>query len=128
MEVRLNVIVSGGTGTGKTTMLNVLSSFIPDEERIVTIEDAVELQLYQRHVVRLESRPPNAEGRGEVTVRDLVRNSLRMRPDRIIVGEVPRRRGARHVAGDEHRPRGFDLDGALQQPARRARQASRRWC
>jgi pilus assembly protein CpaF len=88
VQVGLNVIVSGGTGTGKTTMLNVMSSFIPDEERIVTIEDAVELQLYQRHVVRLESRPPNAEGRGEVTVRDLVRNSLRMRPDRIIVGEV----------------------------------------
>ncbi|HEX2785515.1 MAG TPA: CpaF family protein [Ilumatobacteraceae bacterium] len=88
VEAGLNVMVSGGTGTGKTTMLNVMSSFIPDEERIVTIEDAVELQLYQRHVVRLESRPPNAEGRGEVTVRDLVRNSLRMRPDRIIVGEV----------------------------------------
>ena len=84
----LNVLVSGGTGTGKTTMLNVLSSFIPEDERIVTIEDAVELQLRQRHVVRLESRPPNIEGRGEVTIRDLVRNSLRMRPDRIIVGEV----------------------------------------
>ena len=84
----LNIIVSGGTGTGKTTLLNVLSGFIPDRERIVTIEDAVELQLHQRHVVRLESRPPNIEGRGEVTVRDLVRNSLRMRPDRIIVGEV----------------------------------------
>ena len=84
----LNVLVSGGTGTGKTTMLNVLSSFIPSDERIVTIEDAVELQLRQRHVVRLESRPANMEGRGEVTIRDLVRNALRMRPDRIIVGEV----------------------------------------
>lgn len=84
----LNVLVTGGTGTGKTTLLNVLSGFIPDSERIVTIEDAVELQLRQRHVIRLESRPPNIEGRGEITVRDLVRNSLRMRPDRIIVGEV----------------------------------------
>ena len=88
VRVGLNVLVSGGTGTGKTTLLNVLSGFIPDDERIVTIEDAVELQLHQRHVVRLESRPPNIEGKGEVTVRDLVRNSLRMRPDRIIVGEV----------------------------------------
>jgi pilus assembly protein CpaF len=84
----LNVLVSGGTGTGKTTLLNVLSSFIPGDERIVTIEDAVELQLHQEHVVRLESRPANIEGRGEVTIRDLVRNSLRMRPDRIVVGEV----------------------------------------
>jgi pilus assembly protein CpaF len=88
VEIGLNIIISGGTGTGKTTMLNVLSSFIPTTERIVTIEDAVELQLQQDHVVRLESRPPNLEGRGEVTTRDLVRNSLRMRPDRIIVGEV----------------------------------------
>jgi pilus assembly protein CpaF len=84
---RLNVIVSGGTGTGKTTLLNVLSSFIPEDERIVTIEDAVELQLQQDHVVRLESRPSNIEGKGEITIRELVRNSLRMRPDRIIVGE-----------------------------------------
>jgi len=85
---RMNIIVSGGTGTGKTTMLNVLSSFIPATDRIVTIEDAVELQLQQDHVVRLESRPANIEGRGEVSIRDLVRNSLRMRPDRIVVGEV----------------------------------------
>lgn len=84
----LNMVVSGGTGSGKTTTLNVLSSFIPEEERIVTIEDAAELQLSQSHVVRLETRPANIEGRGEVTIRDLVKNSLRMRPDRIIVGEV----------------------------------------
>ncbi len=85
---RLNIISSGGTGTGKTTTLNVLSSFIPVDERIITIEDAAELQLNQPHVVRLESRPPNIEGEGEVTIRHLVRNALRMRPDRIIVGEV----------------------------------------
>jgi pilus assembly protein CpaF len=85
---RLNVIISGGTGSGKTTTLNVLSSSIPEDERIVTIEDAAELQLHQEHVLRLESRPPNIEGCGQVTIRDLVRNSLRMRPDRIVVGEV----------------------------------------
>jgi pilus assembly protein CpaF len=88
VEGGLNILVSGGTGTGKTTLLNVLSSFVPQTERIVTIEDAVELQLHQDHVIRLEARPANMEGQGEVTIRDLVRNSLRMRPDRIIVGEV----------------------------------------
>ena len=88
VEGRLNIIVSGGTGSGKTTTLNVLSSFIPDSERIVTIEDAAELQLSQIHVVRLETRPSNIEGKGEVSIRDLVKNSLRMRPDRIIIGEV----------------------------------------
>ena len=85
---RLNILVSGGTGAGKTTTLNVLSSFIPSDERIVTIEDAAELRLHQDHVLRLESRPPNIEGKGEVKIRDLVRNSLRMRPDRIVVGEI----------------------------------------
>ncbi|UYG06392.1 CpaF family protein [Halomonas sp. M4R1S46] len=88
VKARLNVLVSGGTGAGKTTLLNVLSGFIPHDERIVTIEDSAELQLQQPHVGRLETRPPNIEGKGEVSQRDLVRNSLRMRPDRIIVGEV----------------------------------------
>jgi pilus assembly protein CpaF len=87
VESRLNVIISGGTGSGKTTLLNVMSSFIPADERIITIENAAELQLRQEHVVTLESRPPNIEGRGEITIRDLVINSLRMRPERIIVGE-----------------------------------------
>jgi len=87
VEARLNIVISGGSGSGKTTMLNTLSRFIPDEERIVTIEDTAELQLQQRHVVRLETRPPNIEGAGAVTQRDLVINTLRMRPDRIIVGE-----------------------------------------
>jgi pilus assembly protein CpaF len=88
VQGKLNVLISGGTGTGKTTLLNALSAFVPGEERIVTIEDAAELQLQQQHVVRLESRPANIEGSGEITIRDLVRNALRMRPDRIIVGEV----------------------------------------
>lgn len=88
VKARLNIIISGGTGAGKTTLLNALSAFIPPDERIVTIEDSAELQLQQPHIVRLETRPPNIEGRGEITQRDLVRNSLRMRPDRIVIGEV----------------------------------------
>ncbi|WP_066387081.1 CpaF family protein [Neobacillus mesonae] len=88
VKSKLNVFISGGTGSGKTSTLNVLSSFIPNSDRIVTIEDAAELRLYQDHIVSLESRPPNIEGKGEITIRDLVRNSLRMRPDRIVVGEV----------------------------------------
>jgi pilus assembly protein CpaF len=88
VKVKLNIVVSGGTGSGKTTTLNVLSSFIPPDERIVTIEDAAELQLRQEHVVSMETRPANIEGKGAVTMRDLVRNALRMRPDRIVVGEV----------------------------------------
>jgi pilus assembly protein CpaF len=84
---RLNIVISGGTGSGKTTLLNVLSSFIPETERVVTIEDSAELRLDQKHIVRMEARPPNIDGRGEVTIRDMVRNALRMRPDRIVVGE-----------------------------------------
>ncbi len=94
VEKKKNILVSGGTGSGKTTLLNAMSAFIPEDERIVTIEDAAELQLVQRHTIRLESRPPNVEGVGEISVRDLLRNSLRMRPDRIIVGEV---RGAEAI-------------------------------
>lgn len=88
VKSRLNIFISGGTGSGKTSSLNVLSSFIPNEDRIITIEDAAELKLSQDHIVSLETRPPNIEGRGEITIRDLVRNSLRMRPDRIVVGEI----------------------------------------
>jgi pilus assembly protein CpaF len=88
VRARLNILISGGTGSGKTTLLNCISSFIPEEERIVTIEDSAELHLQQPHVVRLETRPENVERRGEVTQRDLLRNSLRMRPDRIVIGEV----------------------------------------
>src|SRR5918999_1564793 len=88
VRARLNLVIAGGTGSGKTTMLNALSAFVPPTERIVTIEDSAELQLRQEHVISLESRPPNIEGKGAVTIRDLVRNALRMRPDRIVVGEV----------------------------------------
>jgi pilus assembly protein CpaF len=88
VRAKVNVLISGGTGSGKTTLLNALSGFVPSNERVVTIEDAAELQLQQRHVVSLEARPPNIEGQGEVRIRELVRNALRMRPDRIIVGEV----------------------------------------
>src|SRR5206468_9873588 len=88
VKARLNIVVSGGTGAGKTTFLNVLSGYIPDNQRIVTIEDSAELQLKQRHVVRLECRPANVEGTGAIKQRQLVINSLRMRPDRIVVGEV----------------------------------------
>ena len=94
VKSKLNIIISGGTGSGKTTLLNVLSSFIPDGERIITIEDSAELQLQQNHVVRLETRPPNLEGKGEITQRELVKNCLRMRPDRIILGEI---RGAEAI-------------------------------
>ncbi|MDO9129672.1 MAG: ATPase, T2SS/T4P/T4SS family, partial [Anaerolineales bacterium] len=88
VQARINIVISGGTGSGKTTLLNILSSFIPGDERIITIENAAELQLRQEHVVTLESRPPNIEGRGEISIRQLVINALRMRPDRIIVGEI----------------------------------------
>jgi len=88
VEARVNIVVSGGTGTGKSTFLNVLSSFIPEDERVITIEDTAELQMHQPHVVRLEKRPPNIEGKGEITIRQLLINALRMRPDRIIVGEI----------------------------------------
>ncbi len=115
---RMNIVVSGGTGTGKTTTLNVLSSFIPSDERIVTVEDAKELQLHQVHVLPLEGRPPNIEGRGEVTIRDLVRNALRMRPDRIVVGECRVGRGARHAPGHEHRPRRIPHHHPRQQSSR----------
>ncbi len=114
---KLNVLISGGTGSGKTTTLNALSAFVPGEERIVTIEDAAELQLQQEHVITLESRPPNIEGKGEVRIRELVRNSLRMRPDRIIVGEVRGAGDARHAPGHEHGPRGLAHDDPCELPA-----------
>ena len=103
-RVRCNVVISGGTGSGKTTLLNCLTHYIDTDERIITCEDSAELQLQQPHVVRLETRPPNLEGEGEITMRDLVKNCLRMRPERIIVGEVRGPGGLRPSAGHEHRP------------------------
>ena len=105
VAARRSLLVSGGTGSGKTTLLNALSAWIAPSERVVTIEDAAELRLRQPHVVRLESRPASVEGRGEVTIRDLLRNALRMRPDRIVIGEVRGRRGARPADRAQHRPR-----------------------
>jgi len=119
VQAKLNILISGGTGTGKTTMLNAMSSFIPDGERVVTIEDAAELQLQQRHVVRLETRPPNIEGRGEVLARDLVKNALRMRPDRIIIGECRGGEILDMLQAMEHGPRGLDDDRAREHGARR---------
>ena len=117
---RVNTIVSGGTGSGKTTLLNCLTQFIDDDERIITCEDAAELQLQQPHVVRLETRPPNLEGEGQVSMRDLVKNCLRMRPERIIVGEVRGPEAFDLSAGDEHRPRRLDGHAARQLAARGA--------
>ena len=119
IKARLNIIISGGTGSGKTTLLNTLSSFIPNTDRIVTIEDAAELQLQQDHVVRLETRPPNIEGKGAVNATDLVRNALRMRPERIIIGECRGAGSPRHAASDEHRPRRLADHDPRQHAARR---------
>ena len=119
IKARLNIVISGGTGSGKTTLLNTLSSFISNHDRIVTIEDAAELQLQQEHVVRLETRPPNIEGKGAITATDLVHNALRMRPERIIIGECRGAGNARHVAGHEHRPRRLADHAARQHAARR---------
>ena len=119
VATRLNVIVSGGTGSGKTTTLNALSSFIDNDERILTIEDTAELQLQQTHVGRMESRPPNVEGKGAVTQRDCLRNALRMRPDRIIVGETRGEEVIDMLAGHEHGPRRVDDHDPRQQRARR---------
>ena len=110
VRAKLNVVISGGTGAGKTTLLNALSAAVPASERIITVEDNAELRLQQPHVVSLEARPSNVEGRGEITIRDLVRNSLRMRPDRIIVGEVRGGGDARHAPGAQHGPRGLAGD------------------
>ena len=118
VEQRKNIVVSGGTGSGKTTLLNVLSNFIPNGERIVTIEDAAELKLNHSHLVALEARPSNVEGRGQVTIRDLVRNCAAHAAGPHRRRRVPRRRGARHAAGDEHRPRRLAHHAARQHAAR----------
>ncbi len=120
IKARLNMIICGGTGSGKTTLLNTLSSFIPNDQRIVTIEDAAELQLQQEHVVRLETRPANIEGNGAITATDLVKNALRMRPERIIIGECVGG-NVGHASSHEHRPRWFADNDPLQQPTRRYR-------
>ena len=120
---KVSTIIAGGTGSGKTTMLNALSNFIPARERLITIEDAAELQLQQPHVGRLETRPANIEGKGEVRQRDLVRNALQNAARSHHRRRVPRRRGVRHAAGDEHRPRRFDDHDSRQLPARRAETA-----
>ena len=127
IEARLNMFVSGGTGSGKTTTLNVLSSFIPNDERIVTIEDAAELQLRQEHVLTLESRPPNLEGEGEITIRDLLRNAMHMRPDRIIVGECRAGEALDMLQAMTTGPRRLALDRPREQPRRTCSAASRRW-
>ena len=128
MRGKLNILISGGTGSGKTTTLNVLSAAIPDGERIVTIEDAAELQLQQEHVITLETRPANIEGKGEVTIRDLVRNTPAYAPRPHHRRRVSWRRDARHAPGHEHRPRRLADDDPREHPARRPAAASRRWC
>ena len=127
VEARLNIFVSGGTGSGKTTTLNVLSSFIPNDERIVTIEDAAELQLRQEHVVTLESRPPNIEGKGAIPIRELVRNALRMRPDRIIVGECRSGEALDMLQAMNTGPRRLDVDRPRQHARATCCRGSRRW-
>ena len=114
VKARMNIIIAGGTGSGKTTTLNIVSNFIPQDERVVTIEDAAELQIRIPNLVSLESRPANIEGEGEVTIRDLVKNALRMRPERIIVGECRGGETLDMLPGHEHRPRRLALDGARQ--------------